>query len=87
MGETIGFKSCCLFWLFGRATVHYPSNYATLHWSGYSTDFTTHTPETPSFFDLREFAGFLRVFCAEFQVWRFPVLQICRPKAIIPNSE
>ena len=86
--ETIG---CCLFALFGPAIVQLctlsQQFYNSAHSSGYSTNFTMRTPETLSFFDLWKFAGFLRVFCGEFQVWCFPVFPISRPKAIILNSE
>ena len=66
-------------------SVHYPSNCATLRThEGIPLILLYALSGNSVFFSC---AGFLWVFCAEFQVWCFPVLPICRPTGIIPNSE
>ena len=59
-----------------------------VHSSGCSTDLTENALSGNSVFFALQVLRVLRVFCAEFQMWRCPALPICHPKAqLICNSE
>ena len=68
-----------------KTGVNNPSNYATLR-TRVGIPLNLLTLRKLRLFFICGSLRFLRVFCAEFQVLCFPVLQICRPKPIIPNS-
>ena len=90
MGETIGFKfGFFVVWARNCATLYtIPAIMQLCTGVGIPLILLRTLRKLRLLFDLREFAGFcgsLRAFCGCFAC--FPVLPICCPKAIIPNSE